>query len=75
MGADITEFDDGFEINGHGKHSLSASIIDTARDHRIAMAFSIASLFADGESIIKDSECVNISYPDFYSDLEQICIK
>ncbi len=75
MGADITEFDDGFEINGHGKHSLSASIIDTAKDHRIAMAFSIASLFADGESIIRNSECVNISYPDFYSDLEQICIK
>lgn len=75
MGAEIEEFDDGFEITGHGANSLSATNIVTEGDHRIAMAFSIAALFADGESIIQDSECVNISYPNFYKDLDKVCIK
>jgi 3-phosphoshikimate 1-carboxyvinyltransferase len=41
-------------------------------DHRIAMAFAIAGLFADGDTIIQDAECVEISYPGFEAALEEI---
>ncbi|MBR4759282.1 MAG: 5-enolpyruvylshikimate-3-phosphate synthase, partial [Lachnospiraceae bacterium] len=40
--------------------------------HRIAMSFTVASLIAEGETKIKDRECVNISYPSFYEDLESL---
>ena len=70
MGADVTATDDGLIING-GK-PLFGAIIDSKSDHRIAMSFAIASLIADGETEILDAECVNISYPNFYSDLESL---
>ena len=41
-------------------------------DHRIAMAFAVAGLFAEGESIIEDIDCVATSYPTFYETLEHI---
>ena len=41
-------------------------------DHRIAMAFAIAGLFADGETVIQDVDCVNTSYPGFYKIIEQV---
>jgi 3-phosphoshikimate 1-carboxyvinyltransferase len=40
-------------------------------DHRIAMAFAIAGLFAEGETIIEEIDCVATSYPDFYQTLEK----
>ena len=46
--------------------------VDTAGDHRLAMAFTIASLFADGDVTLSDSACVSVSYPDFYSDLRTL---
>jgi len=70
MGADITATDDGLVING-GK-PLHGAIIDSKSDHRIAMSFAIASLIADGETQIRDAECVNISYPRFYEDLASL---
>ncbi len=71
MGADISATDDGMIINGG--RSLHGALIDSYSDHRIAMSFAIASLKADGTTTIKDAECVNISYPDFYNDLNSIC--
>ena len=71
MGADIAATDDGMIINGG--RSLHGALIDSYSDHRIAMSFAIASLKADGTTTIKDAECVNISYPDFYNDLNSIC--
>ena len=68
MGVDITGTDDGMIING-GK-PLHGALIDSHLDHRIAMSFAIASLAADGETEIRDAECVNISYPEFYRDLK-----
>lgn len=70
MGADITATEDGMIING-GK-PLHGAFIDSKSDHRIAMSFAIASLMADGETKIKDAECANISYPDFYKDLNSL---
>lgn len=70
MGAEVEEFDDGMEIEG-GKPLHSASI-DSFGDHRIAMAFAIAGLFAHGETVIKNTECVNTSYPGFAHHLGAI---
>lgn len=70
MGADVTETDDGMIIRG-GK-PLTGAVIDSHLDHRIAMTFAIAGCVSDGETEISGAECVNISYPEFYQDLERL---
>ena len=70
MGCDITGTDDGMIIVGG--HPLKGSLIKAYNDHRIAMSFAVASLIAEGETNITDSECVAISYPEFYSDLHKL---
>jgi len=70
MGADITEFDDGMEI--HGGPNLHAATIDSHGDHRIAMAFAIAGLFAKGETTITGTDCINTSYPGFARHLDAV---
>ncbi len=70
MGAEVDEFEDGMEIEG-GK-PLHGAVIDSFGDHRIAMAFAIAGLFAKGETIIQNTECVNTSYPGFAHHLDAI---
>lgn len=67
MGVDIVGTEDGMIIRG-GK-PLHGAVIDSHLDHRIAMSFAVASLIAEGSTTIKDADCVDISYPDFYSDL------
>jgi 3-phosphoshikimate 1-carboxyvinyltransferase len=71
MGADITATPDGMIING-GK-PLHGATIESKSDHRIAMSFAIASLLAEGDTVIQDAECVDISYPNFYNDLKGLC--
>ena len=68
MGADITPTDDGMIINGNG--NLKGAEIESYLDHRIAMAFAIAGLVADGETEIKNAQCVDVSFPDFFTMLE-----
>ena len=70
MGADITPTEDGMIIEGTGH--LSGASIQSFLDHRIAMAFSIAGLAADGETEIVDSQCVDVSYPEFFDTLDSI---
>lgn len=70
MGADIIPTDDGMIING-GK-PLKGAVLGSRHDHRIAMSFAIAGLAAEGKTEIIGSECVNISYPNFYSDLDSL---
>ncbi len=70
MGCDITPTDDGMIIKG-GK-PLHGAALDSYLDHRIAMSFAVAALLAEGETEMKDAECVNISYPTFYRDLESL---
>ncbi|MBD5508387.1 MAG: 3-phosphoshikimate 1-carboxyvinyltransferase [Lachnospiraceae bacterium] len=71
MGCNITGTDDGMIIVGG--QPLHGTEVDSHLDHRIAMSFAIASLIADGETEIKGSDVVNISYPDFYADLARLC--
>ena len=70
MGADIESTDDGMII--HGGKDLHGTVIDSHNDHRIAMSFAIASLLADGHMTILNKNCVNISFPSFYSDLNHL---
>ena len=70
MGADVTGTEDGMIIRGG--RPLHGAVIDSCLDHRIAMSFTIAALAAEGETEIRNAECVNISYPDFYRDLDSL---
>lgn len=72
MGCDITGTDDGMIING--SDHLTGAVIQPYDDHRIAMSFAVASLIAQGETEIINSDCVAISYPEFYSDLARLCL-
>jgi 3-phosphoshikimate 1-carboxyvinyltransferase len=70
MGADVEATDDGMII--HGGKKLHGAVIDSHKDHRIAMSFAIAAQVAEGETEILDADCVNISYPEFYRDLHTL---
>jgi 3-phosphoshikimate 1-carboxyvinyltransferase len=69
MGAQVTELSDGLEI--YGPASLHGARLPSFGDHRIAMAFAIAGLFADGETVIQDTECIRESYPGFETVIEE----
>jgi 3-phosphoshikimate 1-carboxyvinyltransferase len=70
MGVDVEETEDGMVIQGG--NPLKGARLQSFGDHRIAMAFAIAGLFAEGETVIQDTECVNTSYPGFFKQLEGI---
>ncbi len=69
MGADVAEFDDGLRV---GKSNLKGAVIDSFGDHRIAMAFAVAALFADGETEINSAECADVSFPGFFDVLQSV---
>jgi len=69
MGAQVAEMTDGLEI--HGPATLHGARVASFGDHRVAMAFAIAGLFADGETIVQDADCVRESYPGFDVVLEK----
>jgi len=70
MGAQVEEREDGLKIPGGQR--LHGNELESFGDHRIAMAFSIAGLRAQGETLIRSSECAAISYPAFFSTLESL---
>lgn len=70
MGGDITPTDDGMII--HGGSPIHGAELESFLDHRIAMAFAISALAAEGESTMLRSECVDVSYPDFFQTLEKL---
>ncbi len=70
MGAEVQETEDGMEIQG-GK-PLRGATVDSFGDHRIAMAFAIAGLFAEGETVITGTGCVATSYPGFEAQLQEL---
>ena len=70
MGAEVEEFEDGLSV--FGPTHLRGALIDSRGDHRIAMAFSVAALLAEGETQIDGSECVAISFPEFFPLLESL---
>ena len=69
MGAQVIEMSDGLEI--HGPAPLRGARVASFGDHRIAMAFAVAGLFAEGETTVQDVECVRESYPGFEAALEE----
>ncbi len=71
IGCDVEATDDGMIIRG-GK-PLHGAVIDSQKDHRVAMSFAVAALACSGETEIRDSDCVTISYPGFYGDLRTLC--
>ncbi|MGH9528582.1 MAG: 3-phosphoshikimate 1-carboxyvinyltransferase [Terriglobales bacterium] len=70
MGATVEEFEDGLKIPG--QQSLHGAELDSFGDHRIAMAFAVAALRAEGETQINRSDAAVISYPAFYEALESV---
>lgn len=71
MGADISATDDGMIIKGTGM--LKGADIESYGDHRIAMSFAIAGLASEGETVIHNSNCVNISFPQFFEIIHGLC--
>src|ERR1700682_3170485 len=69
MGVQVVELDDGLEI--HGPAELRGARVASFGDHRIAMAFAVAGMFADGETIVQDAECIRESYPGFEQALDE----
>ena len=72
MGADVEEHPDGLSVSGPTE--LQGASIESFGDHRIAMAFAIAALIADGPTEIAGSDCVNISFPEFFDLLNSISV-
>lgn len=70
MGACVTPMKDGMIIEGGA--ALKGTQIKSYLDHRIAMSFAVAGLIASGETVIEDSQCVDVSYPEFFTSLESL---
>jgi 3-phosphoshikimate 1-carboxyvinyltransferase len=69
MSAEVEEFEDGLRV---GRSNLTGAKVDSYGDHRIAMAFAVAGIFADGETEIIDPECCGISFPGFFPMLDRL---
>lgn len=67
LGADIEEFPDGFHVRGGRR--LRGGVVDAAHDHRLAMAFAVAALAADGPTTVLGADVVDVSYPGFFEQL------
>jgi 3-phosphoshikimate 1-carboxyvinyltransferase len=72
MGATAEEFPDGLRVEGRSAGKLRGAKIDPQGDHRIAMALSVAALGAEGDTVIRDAECVGVSFPEFFGTLERL---
>lgn len=70
MGAEVIEFEDGLDVPGG--QTLHGATIDAGGDHRIAMAFSVAALRAEGDTLIQGAESAAISFPEFFDLLDQV---
>jgi 3-phosphoshikimate 1-carboxyvinyltransferase len=72
MGAQVEELPDGLSVGGRSAGRLHGAEIEPHGDHRMAMAFAVAALGAEGETVIRDAECAAVSYPDFFTTLERL---
>jgi 3-phosphoshikimate 1-carboxyvinyltransferase len=70
MGAEVEEFDDGLDVPGGQR--LHGGVVDSDGDHRIAMAFAIAALRAEGDTLIQGADAAAVSFPEFYALLDQV---
>ena len=72
MGAQVEEFPDGLRVQGRSAGKLRGATVDPRGDHRIAMALAVAALGAQGDTTIRDAECVAVSFPEFFSTLDRL---
>jgi 3-phosphoshikimate 1-carboxyvinyltransferase len=72
MGAKVEERPDGLRVEGRSAGKLHGAEIDPRGDHRIAMAFAVAGLAAEGDTKILDAECAGVSYPTFFTELRRL---
>jgi 3-phosphoshikimate 1-carboxyvinyltransferase len=72
MGASVEERPDGLRVEGRSAGRLKGAEIDPHGDHRIAMAFAVAALGAQGQTRIRDAECAEVSFPDFFPALGRL---
>ena len=72
MGAGVEEFPDGLRVEGCSAGKLRGAEVDPHGDHRIAMALAVAALGAEGETVIRDADCVAVSFPEFFTTLERL---
>ena len=73
MGAQVEERDDGLRIPG--RQQLRGARVDSAGDHRVAMAFAIAALRAEGETTLTGARAAAVSYPEFFATLESLVVR
>ena len=72
MGAQVEERPDGLRVAGRSAGRLHGAEIEPHGDHRMAMAFAVAALGAEGDTVIRDAECAAVSFPEFFSMLERL---
>jgi 3-phosphoshikimate 1-carboxyvinyltransferase len=72
MGASVQERPDGLRVEGRKAGKLRGAEIEPHGDHRIAMAFAVAALGAEGHTTIRDADCAGVSYPSFFEDLDRV---
>lgn len=72
MGARVDELPDGLRVAGRAAGRLHGAEIDPRDDHRMAMAFAVAALGAEGETVIRDAECAAVSFPEFFPTVERL---
>jgi 3-phosphoshikimate 1-carboxyvinyltransferase len=72
MGATVEERPDGLKVEGRRAGKLHGAEIEPRGDHRIAMAFAVAGLAAEGPTVIRDADCAGVSYPTFFEDLSRL---
>jgi 3-phosphoshikimate 1-carboxyvinyltransferase len=72
MGAKVTEYPDGLRVEGKSSGKLRGAKVDPQGDHRIAMALAVTALGAAGDTVVRDSECVGVSFPEFFTTLDKL---
>ncbi len=72
MGASVEERPDGLKVEGHRAGKLRGAEIEPRGDHRIAMAFAVAGLAAEGNTTIRDADCAAVSFPTFFQELNRL---
>ena len=72
MGAKVEERPDGLRVQGRGAGKPRGAEIEPHGDHRIAMAFAVTGLAAEGPTVIRDSNCAGVSYLGFFADLDRV---
>jgi 3-phosphoshikimate 1-carboxyvinyltransferase len=75
LGAKVEERPDGLKVEGRAAGKLCGAEIEPHGDHRIAMAFAVAGLASEGETVIRDAECAGVSYPTFFAELKRLTEK